>query len=381
MDSIFFPFAAAVRVLDPAPGLPFRANDPLLYKVTSPISTANVETVTGTPAVRTIPKPYPTTGHPVVRPNVVPMRILPDYSENFTSEMQQVTHVVDVPWEWRTFFVSACLGDAYIQYTDNPLGGGAPPIQKLRRWLPLFHWEYQWLPCVSCECIGGIGVPFYQPERAAEGDQPFLPQSAPLVFRKRDNQGGIRFLSGYARYQLVFASTMFDYKDDVQIDSDTTGNGELLRFVRREASYAGQGFALESVQLETTDTAEAIGGGFPFREVFKNVTMQWVDVPFVPEAAIKENMGRINGSVFDTVPDVGLNAAAETLLFEGAKIQRRRTPEGRYLYTIEYSFTQRQRSWNEYIGNDLLYHGAQTRRLPHRQPYTTGLFSELFQAP
>jgi len=80
--------------------------------------------------------------------------------------------------------------------------------------------------------------------------------------------------------------------------------------------------------------------------------MTWEQVPFVPIAAIRANIGTVNGGPF-------FGASSESLLFVGAQITRTVTTDGQQPYKVDYRFSERvlqhgsyRVGWNHFFNPD-----------------------------
>lgn len=337
-----------VRIITPPPETGLVSGGYVgIFRGTKPISIEGESWPRGTYYLRSVPSPYSVLG---TAPELLPFRILPEYREMMDRGQQQIIQHYDVPWNYRTYWVQAMLGDSYVD-----------GVNRVRRSLPPSHPDYPHMIPTHCECLGGVGVP--------EGN------ASALLFVKRDNQGSIDDPPwGFARYSVTWSAVSFALRTDTEIDelsdeeaaqgtypfNDTYPpdlldgrqvQGELWRYVTRQEDFATESLTLSSLSgMQTVETEPQPNGEVPAK-VFplREVTYTWHQVPQVPRGNIEACLGKANNCIFDVVTTVGGFYDAETLLFVGAKYLRSTTPTGRLTYDIEYKWLYRPNGWRKVL--------------------------------
>jgi hypothetical protein len=311
--------------------------------------------------------------------------LIDDYSESIGRDFARITATFRGPWSNRDQFIIWALGNSTTVLLPgnpqfNPIGqliiggqavqvgqlGVSQPVPALSRNPPAQHWRWPWLYATDAEVRGqgAIGLDpqgvlfdnFGQPQFNGNG-QPIL---APMSIGYFDSSGG----AGDTQSCVVKLS--YGYLDwEVRTDQDLAGiqanKGELERWVIRESDPSA-GFlplpqgAISWVRNPAGPPEVQSGATIPetaaniiiFRE---ELTYTHVDLPDPPYAAAKACTGAVNSVAFDgargwPVYDPG------TLLYQGMKRKRHRSPAGRICWDVIHRWLYAPTGWQNLPASD-----------------------------
>jgi hypothetical protein len=261
--------------------------------------------------------------------------------EIYRAEGNEAVRVLDCPWNRRDEFRADMLG--------YPIQDLAPPFAIHRR-LPEPHPEIPIPPpspiyqpnnstifAVEMELLEGIGVPDINPDTnyirfLDKGPTDLIPEPGVEVF-------------GKARFAVTYRWLPFDVRQDGDVTT------ELDRFVERRATYASQEVEVPGKGLEFNSDSVVLQVNVSRLLFRKELSYIWYQCPKIPEANIRNCIGKVNSVTFDANGVVAADGSplgypAGTLLMIGNDYHRYNSASGDVVYDIVYKFIYRQDGWN-----------------------------------
>lgn len=268
------------------------------------------------------------------------------YRERMRQDSQETTRLYDVAWKDRIVFLRAVLG--WSQRSFDSVSGK----KLIARFLPHADPSYPWLFAQEADLVRGLGVP----ARASESDTGGRDS---LAIVRRTAAGAVGSTAdGNARYAVKYMSPNYDviagkngHPSEFAI---ATACPELERYVIREQDYEAQSFTFPygSFKFKGSNIDLLEPPTLPY--FTKQLTYTWLQVPVIPEAAIRACIGKTNKNPFDVFNIFGSEYPAGALLFLGPVTKRHAqnsmpsSPQQteRYAFNIPYKFSYNPNGWN-----------------------------------
>ncbi|MES2342329.1 MAG: hypothetical protein V4597_11670 [Pseudomonadota bacterium] len=362
-------------------------------------------------------------GHGLAKLGEMPpgIREVEGYKEYWTEDESQAIRVFDIQWSQRY-----AARDWFLGYTTNLAGPpvlvvGSPlqpnPNGVLHRSLPAAHPEQPWLFASRMELMQGIGAMINNPQVFAQdvfGNFALDNLNQRIVLPMIAYHDTVNDFPGYGRYAVTYSARDYELRSDAEVQLQASG--ELSRYVSRFWTYSALMLPLGSLtsqlyyggdlakaatvidpkdkKVPPTDKVTLAGQNVPEPGAkiipMQQLTYKWHQVPDVPEAAIDNCVGHVNGATFDGAPGARAYPPG-TLLCHPP--QRERTPRsivGRISWTITYRFDYRAQGWNFFPAADGQYYlagfyndrnDAVLGKVPDHLLYEGADFNALFKPP
>jgi hypothetical protein len=263
--------------------------------------------------------------------------IIEGYREIYRPNGNESVRILECNWNDRYGFIQDLIG-------YPKLDGFVAPFTLFRR-LPEPHPELAYLYAVEADLLKGVGVPDISPDSNLIRFLNKVPTD-PIP-----EPGTEEF--GRARFAVIYRWLPYVLAKDGDVDS------EIDRFVERRQTFSAENLGLPGNGFQfLTDYAAHNNNTLQDnvqRLLFtKELSYIWYQVPAIPEANIRNCIGKVNSMAFDTLGTVGLDGSplgypARTLLMIAPDIRPYSSTFGSLLYEIVYKFLYRPDTWTAAI--------------------------------
>lgn len=272
-----------------------------------------------------------------------------EYRERWSSGANELTRTVGCRWS-----------DRYALIRDF-LGYAKPVSDRLNRFLPEFHPEYNWMPCLSMNMVNAEGY--------ADDD------SGKLGFQFHSGEG-------LAVFQATHANVPYRLLPDNEVQ-----DGEWERWVQITETYQteSQQIAGGVWEIVGSDPVEVIQEPTTIPFFTKQVKMRWFATPLWVRERIEGCLNKVNETAFPGVfhGNVVYDYAPETLLMTGFEFEEQRSAAGDITYNLSFDFLWRAQTWNRFFrrngpGNQGPGYYSVVDRDTGNPPYASAEMRDLF---